>query len=164
MRFKPIAISLLIPLTPVLAQNPDTATPAQSTAANASTQPPAGSAGMFGAPPANQGQIIFYRPGGLLMAPGCMVREGEGSSEVRLSKLTQNRYFVHYADPGTHRYWAKNLSKDAVNLEIEAGETYFVRCEIAVGLMSGNPNLAPSNAAEFDSYKDKLKPMDKKGG
>ncbi|QNA82771.1 hypothetical protein G4G27_01160 [Sphingomonas sp. So64.6b] len=114
---------------------------------------------MFDPPPVNKGQVIFYRAGGPPLALGCMVREGERAAETRLSKLTKDRYFVHYADPGTHQYWAKNLSKDAVNLEIEAGETYFVKCEIAVGLMSSNPNLSPSDIAEFESVKDKLEPM-----
>jgi len=88
------------------------------------------------------------------------VREGQGAAETHLSKLTSNRYFVYYANPGAHHYWAKNLTKDDINLEIEAGETYFVKCEIAIGLMSSGPDLSPSDAVEFERYKAKLKPMD----
>jgi hypothetical protein len=112
---------------------------------------------MFDPPPAGKGQIIFYRPGGAGL--GCMVREGEGAAEIHLSKLTSKRYFIHYAQPGKHRYWTKNLAKDSLNLEVEDGETYFVKCEIAIGLMSSNPNLLPSDVTEFERSKDKLSPM-----
>lgn len=114
-------------------------------------------AGVFDPPPAGKGMVVFFRT----HAPGvgCMVREGRGAAEAHLSKLTNNRYFVHVAEPGPHRYWAKNLSKDGVNLEIEPGETYFVRCDIAIGMMSSNPNLAPSSAEAFDEAKVNLQPM-----
>ncbi|MEG3148311.1 hypothetical protein U1769_00335 [Sphingomonas sp. ZT3P38] len=133
---------------------------AQMAAGDGASQQAPRIAGMFDPAPADKGQIIFWRPGGL--GPGCTVREGQASSEIRLSKLTSNRYFVHLAEPGIHHYWAKNLAKDDINLEIEPGETYFVKCEIAIGMMASTPNLSPSNASEFESYKDKgkLRPMD----
>ena len=74
-------------------------------------------------------------------------------------KFTSQSYFIHYAQPGKHRYWTKNLAKDSLNLEVEDGETYFVKCEIAIGLMSSNPNLLPSDVTEFERSKDKLSPM-----
>ena len=151
MKFAALAISMLLFSAPLLAQESKSADAAPPTAAPRI-------ADMFDPAPPGKGQIIFYRPGGA--GPGCMVREGQGAAETHLSKLTSNRYFVHYADPGAHHYWAKNLTKDDINLEIESGETYFVKCEIAIGLMSSGPDLSPSDADEFERYKAKLKPMD----
>jgi len=150
-KFAVVAISMLLFSSSLHAQEAKPADAAPTTAAPKI-------AGMFDAAPPEKGQIIFYRPGGA--GPGCMVREGQGAAETHLSKLTSNRYFVYYANPGAHHYWAKNLTKDDINLEIEAGETYFVKCEIAIGLMSSGPDLSPSDAVEFERYKAKLKPMD----
>lgn len=110
-------------------------------------------------PPAGKGQIVFFRAEA--RGVGCLVREGEGAAEQRLSKLTNNRFFIHTAEPGKHTYWAKNFSKDAVALEIEPGETYYVRCTVAIGMMAANPNLGPSSEAEFKLAMPKLKPMEK---
>jgi hypothetical protein len=152
MKLQFAALILLIPALPAIAQAPTSAATDISAGAAGKL------AGLFDPPPPAKGQIIFYRPPG--SGPlGCMVREGEGPAEVHLSKLTGKKYFAHYADPGVHRYWAKNLSKDGITLEVEAGETYFVKCEIAIGMMSSNPNLSPSTLADFEAVKDKLEPM-----
>ncbi len=117
-------------------------------------------AGMFDKAPADKGQIIFYRPGGAGTLIGCLVREGEGADEKRLSKLTGNRYFIHLATPGVHKYWVKSESTDRLTMEVEPGETYFVKCTIAMGIIVGRPNLSPSDLAEFQKRGKKVKPMD----
>jgi hypothetical protein len=48
-------------------------------------------------------------------------------------------------------------AKDVLNLEVERGQTYYVQGSISMGLMVGRPNLAPSDAATFNSMKEKLK-------
>lgn len=118
-------------------------------------------AGMLDAAPADKGQVVFYRPGGGGGMVGCMVREGEGAAEKHLSKLTGNRYFTVNAEPGTHQYWVKSEATDRLNMEIEPGETYFVKCKISMGFFVGRPNLAPSDLAEFTKYQKKLKLMKK---
>jgi hypothetical protein len=110
--------------------------------------------------PADKGQIVFYRPGGGGGLVGCMVREGEGAAETHISKLTGNRYFTILATPGVHKYWVKSEATDRLSLEIEPGETYYVKCKITMGFMVGRPNMSPSDANEFETYKKKLKLMD----
>lgn len=118
-------------------------------------------AGMFDAPPLGKGQIIFYRPKGAGMI-SCPVREGEGAGEVQIAKLTGNHYFVLSAQPGAHQYRARSKSKDRLNIEVEEGETYFVKCTIALAMFGpGSPNLAPSDAAEFETVKAEMKPVEK---
>ncbi len=100
-------------------------------------------------PPAGKGQVIFYRTGGLSGAAlGCAVFD-VGATD-KLSSLGAGRYFVLVSDPGPRSFTVKSLeTKDALALEIEEGETQFVRCKIKSGFMSGRADIAPSTEAEF---------------
>lgn len=100
-------------------------------------------------PPAGKGQVIFYRTGGLSGAAlGCAVFD-VGATD-KLSSLGSGRYFVLVSDPGPRSFTVKSLeTKDAMALEIEEGETQFVRCKIKSGFMSGRADIAPSNEGEF---------------
>lgn len=100
-------------------------------------------------PPEGKGQVIFYRTGGLSGAAlGCAVFDS-GATD-KLSSLGAGRYFVLVSDPGPRSFTVKSLeTKDAMALEIEPGETQFVRCKIKSGFMSGRADIAPSNEGEF---------------
>lgn len=100
-------------------------------------------------PPAGKGQVIFYRTGGLSGAAlGCAVFD-VGVAD-KLSSLGSGKYFVLVSDPGPRSFTVKSLeTKDALTLEIEEGETQFVRCKIKTGFMSGRADIGPSNEAEF---------------
>lgn len=109
------------------------------------------------APPAGQGQIVFWRPGSLGGAAiGCGVNIGA----ERISALGRGKYFVLNLAPGAYEFNAKSEAKDVLNLEVEAGEVSFVKCTIRMGLMVGRPNLAPSNAGEFAAKRSSLKYID----
>lgn len=102
-------------------------------------------------PPAGKGQVIFYRTGGISGAAlGCAVFDV--GAEDKLSSLGAGKYFVLVSDPGPRSFTVKSLeTKDAMTLEIEEGETQFVRCKIKSGFMSGRADIAPSNESEFRS-------------
>lgn len=108
-------------------------------------------------PPAGQGQIVFWRPGTIVGAAlGCGVNLGT----ERVSALGRGKYFLLNLQPGAYEFNAKSEAKDVLNLEVEPGEVYYVKCTIRMGLMTGRPNLAPSNAAEFAEKKSDLKYVD----
>lgn len=111
--------------------------------------------GSIGAPPAGKGQIVFFREkkfvGG---AVSYKVREGENE----LGKLSNGTYFVSVVEPGAHEYTVHSEAKDILNLEVEAGETYYVTGGITMGVFAGRPNLSPSDQAAFDTLAGKLKP------
>jgi hypothetical protein len=111
--------------------------------------------GSIGAPPAGKGQVVFFREkkfvGG---AVGYKVREGENE----LGKLSNGTYFVSVVEPGAHEYTVHSEAKDILNLEVEAGETYYVTGGITMGVFAGRPNLSPSDQAAFDALAGKLKP------
>jgi hypothetical protein len=100
-------------------------------------------------PPAGKGQVIFYRTGGLSGAAlGCAVFDV--GAEEKLSSLGAGKYFVLVSDPGPRSFTVKSLeTKDALTLEIEEGETQFVRCKIKTGFMSGRADIGPSTESEF---------------
>ena len=111
-------------------------------------------------PPEGMGQIIFYRTGGLGGAAlGCGVfNAGE---EEKLSSLGSGRYFVLHSEPGERNFTVKSLeTKDALTLEVEEGETQFVRCKIKTGFFSGRANISPSSEKEFRRKYKKPKLVD----
>lgn len=155
-----LLIALAIGLAPVTAMAQDTA-PAASTTTE--TAPIATKSGTIGAPPAGMAQIVFWRPGSIMgMALGCTVREGEGAAEVEVARLGAGKYWVHTATPGKHQYYTTGEATDRLNLELEAGETYFVRCAIGAGIMSGRAQISPSDRATFAERAKKMKLWDKK--
>lgn len=127
---------------------------AATASASASAKPAAASSGLIAAPPAGKGQIVFFRPAKFVGgAVGYKVREGA----VELGKLRSGKYFVVAVEPGAHEYTVHSEAKDILNMEVEAGETYYVKGTITIGILAGRPNLSPSTVAEFDEIAGKLK-------
>ena len=87
-------------------------------------------------------------------AIGFIVREGE----AELGKLRNATYFVHPTTPGQHSYVVHSEAKDVMNIEVEAGETYYVSGSLSMGVFAGRPNLSPSSQDAFVAAQKKLKP------
>ena len=156
-----LCLALLAP-TAVFAQDaapaPETtqqeapADPAQ--AAPAQSAPSATGPGAIGTPPEGKGLVVFFRE---KKFAGSAIRYKVREGTTELGTLLSGGYFVHVAEPGAHAYTVHSEAKDVMNLEVEAGETYFVIGGITMGFMAGRPNLSQSDQAVFDSMKAKLK-------
>lgn len=130
------------------------AAPSAAATASASAKSAAANSGLIAAPPAGKGQIVFFRPAKFVGgAVGYKVREGA----VELGKLRSGKYFVVAVEPGAHEYTVHSEAKDILNMEVEAGETYYVKGTVTIGILAGRPNLSPSTVAEFDEIAGKLK-------
>lgn len=107
--------------------------------------------------PQGKGKVVFFRKGGFVgSAISCAVHEnGE-----KLTSLRPGRFAIVYAEPGIHEYMVKSEATDRLRLKIEAGETYYSKCNITMGVMAGRPNLSPSDQAAFDAMSAKLKPVE----
>jgi hypothetical protein len=103
-------------------------------------------------PPAGMGQVVFYRPGGMGVLISCRVREGE----TVVNRLPPNKYFVYPTTPGAHEYNVRSEARDNLRIEVEEGETQYVRCAIGMGIGVGRPNLSPQNRADFDQRGTRL--------
>jgi hypothetical protein len=102
--------------------------------------------GQIGAPATGKAQIVFFRPGTIIGAAlGCTVHEN--GREV--ARLGAGKYYVVTADPGKHVFSTKGQAADTLNLEVESDETYFVKCKIGNGTISGAPELEPSDRDSF---------------
>lgn len=92
------------------------------------------------------GQVIFFRPGSLMGAAlGCTVHE----DDREVARLGSGKFYVIDAAPGKHLYFTKGEATDKLNLEVEDGETYFVKCNIGLGIVAGRANLSPSDRDTF---------------
>lgn len=105
----------------------------------------------IGTPSPGKAMVVFFRPNKMMGgAVGMKVRENDAD----LVKLYTGQYFIHETEPGQHAYALKG--NDVTNIETEAGETYFLSGSISMGMMSGRPNLAPSDAAGFEAALPKM--------
>jgi Protein of unknown function (DUF2846) len=133
-----VTAAALLLAGPAVAQT----TPAAPSAVAAPT-----SAGPVGAPPTGKGQIVFFRPSGFLgMALYFKIRE----NGTELGKLTNGAYFVATVDPGKHTYDAQTENKDHLTLEVDDGETYYVRGGMKMGLIVYEASITPSDQATFE--------------
>jgi hypothetical protein len=106
-------------------------------------------------PPAGMGQVVFYRSSMMGALISCRVHE---NGQV-VNRLPPGRYFVHPTTPGVHEYSVRSESTDRLRIEVEDGETYFVRCAIGMGIGVGRPNLSPQTLADFQRRGRGLDPM-----
>src|SRR5260221_931503 len=79
--------------------------------------------------------------------------------EAELARMENGRYFTVKLDPGKHSF-RSNDKQSGVDLDIKAGQSYFIRLEIATGFMKGHGRLILV-AGEQAGYEIKqLKPLD----
>ena len=125
-----------------------------ATAASADLASISTKSGPIAAPKAGTGQVVFFRPGSMFGAAlGCTVHEGA----PQIARLGSGKYYVIAATPGKHEYSTQGEATDRLTLDVEEGETYFVRCNIGMGVMSGRANLSPSDEASFAKKSNGLK-------
>jgi hypothetical protein len=80
--------------------------------------------------------------------------------ETELARMENGRYFTVTLDPGRHNF-RSNDKQSGIELDAKAGQEYFVRVEIAAGMMKGHGRLILV-APEQGGYelKSKLRPLD----
>ena len=117
----------------------------------------AAASGPVGAPPAGKGQIVFFRPSSFIgMAVYFKIRE----NDAELGKLSNGAYFVQTVDPGKHTFTAKTENTDKLTLEIDDGETYYVKGGLSMGLVIAEANIAPSDKDTFEKALRHMHPAD----
>ena len=79
--------------------------------------------------------------------------------EAELARMENGRYFAVKLDPGKHSF-RSNDKQSGVDLDMKAGQSYFIRVEIAAGFMKGHGRLllVPGEQAVYEVKK--LKPSD----
>jgi hypothetical protein len=161
----PAALALSVAsVAPAMAQEP--AKPAEAAKPPEPAKGSVETSGRISAPPAGKGQVVFFRPGNMMgMALSFSVHEGD----TGIGKLGNGSYFVYVTDPGPHLFTIQSEATDRLTLEVDVGETYYVKQTIGVGIVAGRPHLAPAEQGDFERLKLKestKKPSDlkSKGG
>ena len=106
-------------------------------------------------PAAGMGQIVFYRSSRMGALISCRVHE----NGAVVNRLPPGKYFVHQTTPGPHEFSVRSEARDTLRLEVEEGETQFVRCAIGMGIGVGRPNLSPQSLEDFQRRGRGLDPM-----
>ncbi|RMH22261.1 MAG: DUF2846 domain-containing protein [Acidobacteria bacterium] len=60
-------------------------------------------------------------------------------------------YFFAYVDPGRHVFWSKSENVDAVELEVEAGKTYYIQQQVRPGGLKARTRLKVLTEAEGEA-------------
>jgi hypothetical protein len=109
------------------------------------------------APPApGKAQIVFWRPDKWFgKAIRCTVRE----NGKMVGRPGPGRYFILPVEPGAHRFTTKTEASDALGVELEPDQTFYVKCSMVPGVITYNANIAPSSKDEFGAISHKLKMM-----
>jgi hypothetical protein len=127
------------------AQPPAEAAPQAQPADSSSTKTEA-PADKVGVPPAGKALVVFYRPLAPGMLLGFTIREGA----TEIAKVGSSSYQVVQVDPGPHAFTLKSEVTDTLRIEADAGEVYYVKQTMHMGLVVGRPHLDLSDKASFE--------------
>ncbi len=105
-------------------------------------------------PPAGKALIVFFRKWEYFgVAVSYIVREGH----AEIGRLSAGTYFVAVVDPGLHTYTVHAERHNDMQIVAEAGEIYYVRYAMDVGIVLYQPTLEPTEQREFDQASAHLK-------
>ena len=88
--------------------------------------------------PDNTGLVYLYRPSAFF-AGGLSYNVKTG--ETVITTLKNGGYYPYFSDPGEKEFWAKTEAKSSVTLDVKAGQTYYIKGEVGVGILIARPHL-----------------------
>ena len=106
----------------------------------------------------SKGTVYIYR---YKQFVGSALEPSVYCDETQLARMDNGRYFSVEVEPGKHTFYS-NDKQSGLELDVKAGGTYFVRVEIAAGMMKGHGRLilmAPEQGS-YELKSKKLKPLD----
>ena len=107
--------------------------------------------------PKDKATVYVYRPSAM---GGAAVSYTVAVNGADVSSLPSGGYFVYYAKPGENEFAAKTEAKTSVTVDAKAGETYYVKGTIGMGVFVGHPHLlqVTSDVGSQEIVKCKLVP------
>ncbi len=102
----------------------------------------------------DKGLVYFFREGKFA---GSAISYKIRSDEKIIGAIKNGSYFFYWAEPGTHTFTAKTEAKVSRTLEIEGGETYYIKCGVEMGVFAGRPSMTIVNEQEGKSLLPELK-------
>lgn len=92
----------------------------------------------IGQTPEGKALVYIYRPNSML---GGAIRYHVAVGDERIVYLIRGGYFPYLADPGETEFWARTEAKTSVSENLRAGQTYYLKGGVGVGLGVGRPKL-----------------------
>ena len=86
----------------------------------------------------DKGLVYFYRESSF---KGAAVQYDIRDNGDVIGALQSGTYFYEYATPGQHTYSSKTEVTSEVNLNIEAGKTYYIKGSVGFGFVAARPKL-----------------------
>lgn len=116
------------------------------------------SAAAVTARPTNKVIVHFYR---YKQFTGSALEPAVYCDDKVIAKMDNGAYFLAFLDPGKH-VLQSNDKQSGIEMDMKAGEEYYVRVEIATGFWKGHGRLVmvPKEQGSFEIKK--LKPLQKK--
>jgi hypothetical protein len=94
---------------------------------------------------AGKGMVVFYRSSKFA---GGAVRFNLNHAEGSIGQLLSGTWLYKSVDPGSHTFWSQAISQDSITITVEAGETYYVRGEVKMGVFVGRPRFTQVSEQE----------------
>ena len=109
------------------------------------------------ATPTEKGLVYIYRPSSFI---GGGVSYDVKVGETAVTTLYNGGYYPYLSSTGEVEFWAKTESKSSVTLDVRAGQTYYIKGTVGVGIFVGRPHLmiVGADVAEKEIVKCKLIP------
>jgi len=107
---------------------------------------------------ASKATVYFYR---YKQFVGSALAPSVYCDETELARAENGRYFTVTLDPGKHAF-RSNDKQSGTELDVKAGQEYFLRVEIAAGAMKGHGRLVVMSPEQggYEIKSSKLKPLD----
>ena len=107
--------------------------------------------------PKDKATVYVYRPSGFA---GAAISYTVAANGVDVSSLPSGGYFVYYAKPGENEFSAKTEASTSVTVDAKAGQTYYVKGTVGMGVFVGHPHLlqVTSDVGSQEIVKCKLVP------
>ena len=93
--------------------------------------------------PEGKALVYIYRPNSII---GGAIRFHVAVGGERIVYLIRGGYYPYFADPGETTFWARTEAKAETTEYLEAGETYYLKGGVGIGLMVGRPRLSFEDA------------------
>jgi predicted small lipoprotein YifL len=88
--------------------------------------------------PKDQATVYVYRQPGFV---GGAVAYTVSANGKEVSTLPSGGYFVYHSPPGEVEFSAKTEAHTSVTVDAKAGEVYYVKGTVGVGVFVGHPHL-----------------------
>lgn len=92
----------------------------------------------FPTPNGNQGLVYFYR---VKAFAGSAISYDIHLGDEVIGAIKNGTYFYQIFDPGKYQFWAKTEARKDIFLDVKPGKTYYIKCEIGMGILVGRPKF-----------------------